>query len=281
MNDPVNSLGLAYINTTGVEAYAHPGMAVITGRGNRYDSAFQNVIDNGGEAYAYINFCEVPLPANQTSDVDKQFYANAKQWPYPDSTGALRVSSTGNMLADVRINSDWSKQVVQLHYDLMMENDFSGALEDIAGDRLWSAPAAWLTWSLAEQEAYIFGVLDILRQIDEMRRSIFPQFKIVNNNTLSSQYAAQFRSRLDGSCLEHHAYTETANAAYAALQYSNLGHKRFFVIARGKADAQGWQNIPGVTHISYQFDATGKTNPYASVSAYPPLLPSQQINFCN
>jgi hypothetical protein len=98
--------------------------------------------------------------------------------------------------------------------------------------------------------------VDLVRRLDESRRRINPRFIIVNNNTWDRGNAdprgLAGEPYVDGVVLEHHAATETFNTAYAGHAFGNLGHRRVLIIAQSTADAQAWQSVPGVTHISDQ-----------------------------
>ena len=80
-----NPFGLAYSQTTNVSLYAKPTGILVTGRCNRYNSAFASARSKGAEVLAYINAFE--RPDHEICDLDKGLYMNnygaVPLWPYP------------------------------------------------------------------------------------------------------------------------------------------------------------------------------------------------------
>src|SRR4051794_31975894 len=69
-----NPLGLAYSQTTNVSLYAKPTGVLVTGRCNRYNSAFAAARSKGAEVLAYIDAFE--RPDNYLCALDQGFYMN-------------------------------------------------------------------------------------------------------------------------------------------------------------------------------------------------------------
>jgi hypothetical protein len=249
-----NPLGLAYSQTTNVSLYGKPTGMVITGRCNRYNSAFSTVRTRGGEVLAYIN--PTARPDNYVCALDEGFYMGNRGavplWPYPSY--GQRYAWPGTKFTDIRAGSKWVLWVVSYVEKLMRERKVDGVFLDGVGARPWGR-AEWNTWSLTEKNRWTDGCIDIVRRLDAKRRAINPNFIIVNNNVWdrgdSRGYAAE--KYVDGITLEHPTlYLRPYHKAQVGRTFSNLGHRRVLVIARDASEARAWAGVRGVTHVSSQ-----------------------------
>ena len=251
-----NPLGLAYSSTTNVSLYAKPTGVLLTGRCNRYNSAFAAARSKGAEVYAYINAFE--RPDNNICDLDRGFYMNnygaVPLWPYPSY--GQRYSWPGSKLTDMRAGSKWILWVVSYVEKLMRERKVDGVWLDGIGARTWG-PSEWTTWSSSEKTAWTNGNIDLVRRLDAKRRAINPNFIIVSNNvwgvTVPNTNALAGEKYVDGIALEHPTLYMTAyHRGQVGHAFSNLGHRRVFVIARSTEEARDWTAVKGVTHVSNQ-----------------------------
>ena len=251
-----NPMGLAYKETNNVLLYAKPTGIMVAGRCNRNDAVFQKVRQGGGEVLFYIS--PVAVPDTQTCAPDQEYYmgdaGRVPLWPYP--TYGQRIMRPGNHMTDIRKGSKWSNWIVSYVEKKMRERKFDGVFIDTCGGRPWPSYTNWSNWPLAEKNAWTDGCVDLVRRLDAKRRAINPNFIIVNNNTWDRSdkstrgYAAH--PYIDGLGLEHPAGLTLYYKNYAARAFSNLGHRRFFVIADDATEARAWSLVKGVTHVSSQ-----------------------------
>ena len=251
-----NPLGLAYTSTTNVSLYAKPTGAVVTGRCNRYASAFASARSKGGEVYAYINAFE--RPDNYICAMDQALYMNnygaVPLWPWPSY--GQRYAWPGTKLTDMRPGSKWILYVVSYVEKLMRERKVDGVYLDGIGARPWGA-SNWTTWSATEKKLWADGNVDLVRRLDAKRRAIDPNFIIISNNvwgvTVPGSTPLAGEKYVDGIAMEHPALYLTAyHRGQAGHAFSNLGHRRVMVIARTTQEARDWANVKGVTHVSNQ-----------------------------
>jgi hypothetical protein len=251
-----NPLGLAYSSTTNVSLYAKPTGVVLTGRCNRYASAFASVRSKGGEVLAYLNAFE--RPDNHICDLDKGFYMNnygaVPLWPYPSY--GQRYAWPGMNLTDMRAGSKWILWVVSYVEKLMRERKVDGVYLDGIGARPWGN-SEWTSWPSAEKTAWANGNIDLVRRLDAKRRAINPNFIIVSNNvwgvTVPNTNPLSAEKYVDGIALEHPTlYLTPYHRAQVGHAFSNLGHRRVMVIARTTSEARDWAAVKGVTHVSNQ-----------------------------
>ncbi len=260
-----NPMGLAYGNTSGTSSYAKPGGLLITGRCNRYDSAFTNARKSGAEVLAYLN--PVETYTYSICSLDSAFYrgnvATVPKWPWPSA--GVRANYPSNKLTDIRAGSVWSNHVVAYITNLMREDKVDGVFLDVVGARLWTSLANWDSWPQWERDSWTDGNVDLVRRIDAARRAINPRFIVVTNAKwmgLGANERGQPGERyVDGVGLEHHSLSNTWHKAYAGRTFSNLGHRRVLAIGNNAAEAQGWMNIQGVTHASSQQSYVQVTSP--------------------
>lgn len=280
----VNPMGLAYQSVTGVPNYAQKSGMLITGRNNRYDPAFASARAAGAEILAYVDPIESPSLGHTLGGLDDIFYLvvggvpGAAPWPFTangtfgTTLGANRVNFANTFMTDITAGSAWSNNVVSYVTALMIENKVDGVFLDVNGGRLFSSLAAWGLlgstgdWPQNEMNAWTAGCVDLVRRLDVLRRLINPNFIIVNNNTwdtgdsLNNGFLGE--PYVDGVDLEHHPSTSSYQQAYAGkTTFSNLGHRRFLVIAQSTADAIAWAQIPGVTDVSDQASYNSPDNP--------------------
>lgn len=251
-----NPLGLAYSQTTNVSLYAKPTAVLITGRCNRYNSAFAAARSKGAEVLAYIN--PVARPDNYVCSLDQGFFMNSlgavPLWPYPSY--GQRYSWPGTKLTDIRKGSKWSNWVVSYVEKLMRERKVDGVFLDSLGGRPWGQ-SEWKSWSTTEKNAWTDGAVDLVRRLDAKRRAINPNFLIVNNNVwdrgdgTTRGYAGE--KYVDGISVEHPTlWLRPYHRNQVARTFGNLGQRRVLVIARDAAEARAWAGVKGVTHVSSQ-----------------------------
>ena len=252
--EAANPFALAYGGTTNTNLYAKPTGILVTGRCNRYATAFASARAKGAEVLAYINAFE--RPDNYICALDKSFYMNnygaVPLWPYPSY--GQRYSWPGMNLTDMRPGSKWILWVVSYVEKLMRENKVDGVWLDGIGGRTWGR-TGWTTWSTTEKNLWTDGNIDLVRRLDAKRRAIRPTFLIVNNNIWdrgdSRGYAGE--KYVDGIAIEHPAlYVRPYHKAQAGRTFGNLGQRRVLVIARDATEARAWAAVPGVTHVSSQ-----------------------------
>lgn len=260
-----NPLGLAYSNTTNVSLYAKPTGMLITGPCNRYSSAFAAARNKGAEVLAYIN--PVARPDNRQCSLNTAFFMNnlgaVPLWPYPSY--GQRYSWPGTKLVDIRKGSKWSNWVVSYVEKLMRERKVDGVFLDSIGGRPWGQ-SEWNRWPLWEKNAWTDGAVDLVRRLDAKRRAINPKFIIVNNNLwdrgdgTTRSFAGE--KYVDGITLEHPTlWLRPYHRSQVARTFSNLGHRRVFVIARDATEARAWAGVKGVTHVSSQKTYSYPTRP--------------------
>ena len=258
-----NPLGVAYSSTTNVSLYAKPTGALVTGRCNRYASAFASARSKGAEVYAYINAFE--RPDNYICDLDKGFYMNnygaVPLWPYPSY--GQRYAWPGMNLTDMRPGSKWILHVVAYVEKLMRERKVDGVWLDGIGGRPWGH-SNWTSWSTTEKNLWTDGNIDLVRRLDAKRRAINPNFLLISNNIWdrgdTRGYAGE--KYVDGIAIEHPTlYIRPYHKAQVGRKFGALGQRRVFVIARDTTEARGWAAVPGVTHVSNQMTYKYPTAP--------------------
>lgn len=261
-----NPFGLAYGSTTNVSLYAKPTGILITGRCNRYNSAFASARSKGAEVLAYINAFE--RPDHKICDLDQALYMNnygaVPLWPYPSY--GQRYVWPGNNLTDMRPGSKWILWVVSYVEKLMRERKVDGVWLDGIGARPWGSNVNWSTWPSYEKTAWTNGNIDLVRRLDAKRRAINPNFIIVSNNVwgiaVPNTNALAGEQYVDGIALEHPTLYLTAyHRGQVGHAFSNLGHRRVLVIARTTEEARDWAAVKGVTHVSNQMSYKYPTVP--------------------
>ena len=264
-----NPGGVAYSKTTNVSLYAKSTGLIVAGRCNHNQTVFQTVRTKGGEVLQYIT--PVAVPDYFICSLDQQAFMNnygaVPLWPFP--TYGQRIMRPGNHMADIRAGSTWSNWLVGYIEKAMRDRKFDGVFIDTCGGRPWSSYSNWNNWPKSERDAWTTGCIDLMRRIDAKRRAINPNFILINNNVWDrsdgSTIGYNAHKYIDGVSLEHPANPSVAayHKAYAAKTFSNLGHRRVFVIARSAADARAWATQKGVTHVSSQ--ATESAYSYPTV----------------
>ncbi len=264
-----NPFGLAYSQTTNVSLYGKPTGILVTGRCNRYNSAFASARSRGAEILAYINAME--RPDHKICDLDHALYMNnigaVPLWPYPSY--GQRYAWPGMNLTDMRPGSKWILWVVSYVEKLMRERKVDGVWLDGIGGRPWGY-SEWTTWSTTEKNLWTDGNIDLVRRLDAKRRAINPNFLIISNNVWdrgdSRGYAGE--KYVDGIALEHPTrYVRPYHKAQVGRTFSNLGQRRVLVIARDTTEARAWAAVPGVTHVSNQMTYKYPTAPPVSFKA--------------
>lgn len=254
-NAAANPSGVAFSTETNVSLYGKPTGLMITGRCNRYDSAFPTMRSKGGEVLAYLN--PASRPDNHVCALDKAFYMNnygaVPLWPWP-SYGQRQIFANSRM-ADIRKGTVWANYVVSYVEKLMRERKVDGVFLDVVGARPWGI-SNWSNWSRTEKDAWTNGMVDLVRRIDAKRRAINPNFLVLNNNLWDRGDGTTIgfagEQYVDGIVLEHPNGITTYHKNYVKKPFSNLGHRRVMVIGRSVDDAKAWAGITGVTHVSSQ-----------------------------
>jgi hypothetical protein len=256
-----NPLGISWRLSTNAHLYAKPTGILVAGRCNRYDPAFQAARAKGAELLAYIN--PVNRPDHRICELSEHFYmgnrASVPLWPFP-SYGQRQLTATTRM-TDMRPGSAWIQHVVSYVGDLMREGRVDGVFLDNVGARSWMPLAEWKSWPQFEKDIYTDGHVDLVRRLDALRRQIDPNFIIVNQSIWDRGDARGFPGEryVDGVSIEHPNGKSTGQPPlqiwamkYVAKPFSNLGHRRVFIIANNTAEAKAWAKVPGVTHVSDQ-----------------------------
>jgi hypothetical protein len=268
-----NPLGLAYSQTTNVSLYAKPTGVLVTGRCNRYNSAFASARSKGAEILAYLNAFE--RPDNYICALDQGFYMNSygavPLWPYPSY--GQREYWPGTKLTDMRAGGKWILWVVSYVEKLMRERKVDGVFLDGIGGRLWG-PANWQNWSATEKKLWVEGNVDLVRRLDAKRRAIDPDFLIISNNVWDTGESATRPiadlgpKYVDGIALEYPTVGVKAyHRGQAGRTYSNLGHRRVLVIGRDATEARAWAGVAGVTHVAGQSHYKYPSSPAVSFKA--------------
>lgn len=246
-------LGLFYDNSFDhMEAYQRSGAMLITGNCNPGAPQFAAARAAGAEVLRYLNPVDVydHMPCKLTAGFFQD--GQAPLWPAAPS-GERRINYRKTHLADLRVGSSWSNHVVAYVEALMREGTVDGVFLDVVGARLWGNLAQWKQWDPAEQDAWTQGCVDLVRRIDERRRALNPKFLVITNNIWDRGDALGLEGErhVDGIMLEHPAL-DPRHEEYARRAYADLGHRRLLVIARSKEEAAAWNELPGVTHVSWQ-----------------------------
>lgn len=272
----VNPWFLAYSNLTGMLEVAKPGAIIVTGRGNRYDPAFQEARKRGAKVYSYWNVTEAPDNLNNPEDAAMYLVAGnpPPRWPLKTAAGADRAQWPGNHLLDLRPGSGWLKHIVPLSGKVAASGKFDGFFLDTLGARTWSSLAAWESWPVAEQVAWARGCANLASEI----AAVVPaSFELVHNNlwALPKTHTAFDQNAIgekacNGVCIENASGNVPSeyHKNYAAHIFGR-GPRRVLVIDSTDADTILWSKVSGVTHVCSVEKTVGET--YAKVT--PPVVP--------
>lgn len=254
-----------------VAAYAGASALFVTGRGNRYNTAFQVAQDRGAEVLAYVNHFE--RPNSTVNPVERASYmgdpSRVPLW------GNGRVNWEGHTLTDIRVGSAWCDWFVDdFMARLMTERKVSGAFVDGFGCRLFSSLAAWTTWPQAERAEWTAGAVDLARRMHLKRLQINPEFILVGNgvwiDNATGIDASAGEQYVDGVCIESPPLgAGPFFSAYAKRAFGDHGHRRVLVIADNETDAKLWATRPGVTHVTSVNNALGQNYKVATVPVVP------------
>ena len=269
---PTNPTGFAYDNSIlNVPAYGNPTGLLIAGPCNYSFTNFQNARAGGAEVLVYLNAVDYP-DGTPPVCIQGLYQGSGNLWPFP--TYGQRVNWSNHHIADIRVGSAWADHVVDYIEQLINAGLVDGVFLDVLGSRLWSTAADWPSWPQAEKDEYTSGANDLVRRIDALRRSIDPNFIVVNNNNWDrgsetdplNHVGEQY---VDGVCIENHFATEQFQVDYVARPFGNLGHRRVIAIGKNSADAQAWKDVQGITHVA---DPNGDY-----VNASPPPIPFNRL----
>ncbi len=247
MNTSINPLYLSYDSTAGVRELAKASAVFIAGHENRYHDDFVYARSVGAEVYGYFNL--VSRPDIRVGPLNESFYmgdhTKVPLWPLPNYGSRSIYPNTH--LTDIQVGSIWTDYAVNFLSTIMAEGKIDGIMLDVLGSQLWST-AKYQEWPETEKALWRQGAVDLARRLDDARRKINPDFKIVTNNTWPAVPEAE--KYVDGVVAEHHPFTNTFMVNYMNRAFSNLGHRRTFVIALSPAEVLLWANAPGVTHVA-------------------------------
>lgn len=257
-----NPVAAAYKYTTNVNLYGKPTGMLITGRCNRYASAFQSARKYGAEVLAYLNAAS--RPDHYVCALDEQFYMGNRGrvplWPYP-SYGQRSIWPNTRM-TDLRPGSAWILHVVSYIEGLMREGKVDGVFLDVIGGRPYGG-SNWHYWPKAERDKWTDGALDLVKRLDAKRRAIRPGFIIVNNNVWTrpdSTRGLPGELYVNGVTLEHPKVSSTWHINYAKKPFSGR-KRRVLIIANSASEALTWSKRTGVTHVSPQCGSCYGTAP--------------------
>jgi hypothetical protein len=282
-----NSLGLAYSSVVGVEQYAHPTGAVISGRCNFNDPAFQRVRDGGGEHYDYFSPTDIRVSGGGPHQgawcpEELAFYAGAygndwskvPRWRYG---GVERSVWPRTVVADLSLNHAYARHIIDGIVARARLGRSDGCLLDVVGPRMWGK--VWADMTQFERDTWTRVTLEFLRALRLALDQEAPNYKLVANNIFDDAdpvLRARYRTGeqyIDGVMIEHHS-PDAHKLAIAARPYRGIPYmRRVFVIGKTKADNAGWIAAPGVTHYSDAFN--DRPDPYARVR--PPIAGFQPL----
>jgi hypothetical protein len=269
----MKSLHFAYGQIAGVAELTENGAIVVTGRGNRYHADFQTARKRGVPCYAYLNPINIPVGSTNPQDLEQWVdTATVPRWRF-NGTGPVRSTWENTELADIRPGSPWRLQL-RKYCEMQMRNGlFDGFFCDDTGARPWGKPlgVAWTDWPMAEQQLWVTCMLDLAREIHQIRLAVRPQFELVHNNLWhlpsghpAAAIAATGDQYCNGVCLENTNKVLEEDAVegalpdkpsqfhinYASRAFGMSAARRLFVIAPDPAFAVEWMMVPGVTHIA-------------------------------
>jgi len=279
MNEWINPWFLAYSNLTGMLDVAKPGAIIVTGRGNRYDPAFQEARKRGAKVYTYWNVANVPENLSHPEDA-AQYLIDGKpppRWPFKTPDGKDRSQWPGTYLLDLRPGSAWLKHIVPTTGNVVDKNKFDGFFLDTLGARTWAKLADWGSWPVEEQSAWCAGCVNILREIKEEVNRRNPRIELVCNNLWdlpkdhpSDALAQTGDTHCNGVCMENPVGDVPGDyhKNYAGRPFGRTP-RRVLIIDRTDADTILWASVQGVTHVCSVEKAAGET--YARVT--PPVVP--------
>jgi hypothetical protein len=269
MNPDINPLAFNYgMDTTAVVPFAKPTAIIVTGRGNRYDAAFQEARKRGALVPAYWNPINIPVGATNAEDLEQWMRDTSKvpRWRF-NGTGPVRSNWANTELADIRPGSAWRKYFRTITQQLIERDQFDGFFCDDLGIRPWGAN--WEDWPVAEQMLWAECMLDIAREIHELRVTINRKFEIYHNNLWhlpASHPAAAMAVKGDqycnGVCLENtppdkKIFDATGRRTraqfhinYAARTFAPGFPRRLLVIHRYPEMFEEWKEDPNVTHLA-------------------------------
>lgn len=287
----MNPWFMAYSNFEGMLAVAKPGAIIVTGRGNRYDSRFQEARALGAKVYTYWNVANCPENLKNPED-QAQYLIDGKPppaWPWKAADGSNRTQGYNSYMLDLRPGSAWLRHCIPNTGDMVDKRKFDGLFLDTLGARTWSVTktladgtvqkgADWQTWTVEEQTAWCEGSINILRAIkEELERRGMSHIELVCNNIWdlpaghpSDAFAQTGDQHCNGVCLENPAGSTPGayHVNYAKRPFGRLP-RRVLVIDTTDADTIEWSKCEGVTHVCSVEKAKGET--YAKVT--PPVVP--------
>lgn len=264
MNPQINPLFFNYgTDTSAVEVVAKPSAIIVTGRGNRYDDAFQRGRKKGAMVQAYWNPFNIPVGTKNPEDLEQWMGDAAKvpRWRF-NGTGPIRSNWSGTELADIRPGSAWRKFFRQISESLIRRALFDGFFLDTLGARPWAA--GWDSWPLAEQKLWTECAVDVMRELHELRAGINPDFELIANNLwfLPPAHPAAATAKLgdqycNGVCLENPPPDQSTGSRaafhvnYAARSFAGGRYpRRLLIVAQNQKLFDEWKADDNITHIS-------------------------------
>lgn len=278
-------------DTSLVASIAKPSAIIVTGRGNRYDPNFQKGRVLGALVYAYINTINIPVGSKNPQDLEQWMGDTTKvpRWKF-HGTGPVRSNWPGTELVDIRPGSAYRVHARKHYGELIAGGKFDGFFCDDTGVRPWAAD--WESWPVAEQVAWGECMLDIARELHELRVEINPRFELVHNNLwdLPGGHPLDAKAQegdryCNGVCLENtppdrKVLEDTGKRVraqyhinYAARTFAGgVYPRRLLSITNHPEMRDQWKADPNVTHITYLDKSKGEDymRPTPAIVPYKP-----------
>jgi hypothetical protein len=268
----MNPLFKCYVSTAGLKEYAKASAIVVTGRGNRYDPAFQAARAAGAILYQYWMTYECADVLTNPQD-HETYYVDGKPpplWPYRDALGQPRSGWQGTHLLDIRPSSPYFAQITKYARAQIASRLFDGFMLDGMGYRIWGSIAAWDTWPKAEREEWTASMVAIAKAVHEIRVELWPEFEVVHNNVWDNVQApgSAIGMSYANGCVGENWKHDPWHMAYVAKTFAEPFKKRVLIISPTQAIADAWKADPNVTHITLVDKAAGQSYQ----SATPPIV---------
>lgn len=269
----MNPLGFQYgTNYDLLPAFAKPSAIIVTGRGNRYDSEFQDARKRGAIVPAYWNPFNIPVGTKNPADLEQWMNDTSKvpRWRYkkPDGTlGPVRSNWPNTEIADITPGSAWRVYFRMISEKMIRSGLFDGFFLDTFGTRLWAVD--WQNWPVGEQTLFAECAVDMARDLRELVDAVKPGFELIANNLFdlpkghpADATADLGNNYLNGTTLENPPPGPDGNRSpyhinYAARQFG-VSPRRLLVVAQNQKLFDQWRADPNVTHITLVDKAKGQ-----------------------
>jgi hypothetical protein len=268
----MNPLFKCYVSTAGLKEYAKASAIVVTGRGNRYDPAFQDARAAGAIVAQYWMTFECPDDLSNPLDQETYFVDGKPPplWPYRDASGRPRTNWKGTKLLDIRTTSPYFEQIKRYARAQIASRKFDAFMLDGAGYRLWSTLAAWDTWPKWERDEWTACMLAVCRAVHEIRCELSPAFEIYHNNVWDNYQApgSEVGMSYANGCVGENWKHDPWHVNYVKRTFAEPFKKRVLIISPTQAIADAWKADPNVTHLTLVDKAAGQSYQ----SATPPIV---------